>query len=164
MQFETLLNPQSIVIDSSSRTKTALLSKISEIMAVSFPEFNKTEIFDALWQRESLGSTAIGFGVAIPHTRLANVDQSKACFIKLQHPVDFGAIDKQPVDLIFSFIVPEALPRQHLNILAALSNCFSEASFRQCCRQSTSEEALFSCLKHQLSPLLTAEDCAVEIA
>ena len=155
--FEPLLPRQCVHIEQLAKTKTALLGKIAEVMAENCPELNKTKMFDAFWNRESLGSTAIGDVVAIPHIRLAGVDQAKACFLKLQYPVDFGAMDKQPVDLVFSFIVPEHSPKRHLNILAALSKRFSEPGFRQCCRQASTEDMLFECLNRELLPILEIE-------
>ena len=91
-------------------------------------------IADCLRQRERMGSTAIGHGVAIPHGRSGAFEQARAAFLRLTRPVDFAAGDGEPVDLVFAMAVPEHVTQQHLQWLAELAERFADADFRAALR------------------------------
>ena len=91
-------------------------------------------IADCLRQRERMGSTAIGHGVAIPHGRSGAFEQARAAFLRLTRPVDFAAGDGEPVDLVFAMAVPEHFTQQHLQWLAELAERFADADFRAALR------------------------------
>lgn len=93
-------------------------------------EQSDMDIFDALITRERLGSTALGHGVALPHSRLADIKEPIAAMITLSDGVDFEAQDGQPVDLLIGLLVPERCNDEHLKILAALAQRFSDNYFR----------------------------------
>lgn len=99
-------------------------------------------IADGLRQRECLGCTAIGHGVAIPHGRSRAWDAARAAFLRLDAPVDFGAADGAPVDLVFAMAVPEHFTQQHLQWLAELAERFSDAGFRHALRAAPGTAAL----------------------
>jgi PTS system nitrogen regulatory IIA component len=101
-------------------------------------------IAESLRQRERLGSTAIGHGVAIPHGRSGAYDQARAAFLRLAHPVDFAAGDGQPVDLVFAMAVPEHFTQQHLQWLAELAERFADADYRAALRAAPDVDALRS--------------------
>jgi PTS system nitrogen regulatory IIA component len=86
-------------------------------------------VSDRLLERERLGSTGLGRGVAIPHGRLEDCDRAIGAFLFLEKPVDFDAIDSQPVDLIFALLVPQECNDEHLMILAQLAEKFSNEAF-----------------------------------
>lgn len=96
--------------------------------------------------RERLASTAIGHGVAIPHGRIAGIEHSRGAFLRLDQPVEFGAIDGSPVDLVFAMIVPEHFVQQHLLQLAELAERFASSEFRQRLRRSATVGKLATCL------------------
>jgi len=106
---------------------------------------NTTLIADSLRSRERMGSTAIGHGIAIPHGRSAAYDEARGAFMRLAHPVDFGASDGEPVDLVFALAVPEHFTQQHLQLLAELAERFSDEDYRDALRAAPDVSAL-----HQL--------------
>lgn len=151
MPFEQLLSLDRILIDCPAQSKTAVFLKISQIFSQIDAQLSASSLFDAYWNRECLGSTAIGHGVLIPHIRTQITRQTFGCFIKLKHPVDFGAEDRQPIDLILGLLVPENRLNQHLDTLAALVRHFKNPSFRQACRHAEDPNALYSFLVSQSS-------------
>jgi PTS system nitrogen regulatory IIA component len=88
------------------------------------------EVFDSLFSREKLGSTALGFGIAIPHGRIKHLQETACAFLRLQTPIDFDAPDGQPVDLVFVLLAPAAATDVHLQILGELAAMFSDENFR----------------------------------
>ena len=101
-------------------------------------------LFHKLVARERLGSTGIGEGVAIPHCRASGVKRIHGCLIKLQKPIDFDALDDQPVDLIFALVVPEEKNDEHLATLARIAALMQNEASRQSLRQCSSNEELFA--------------------
>ena len=101
-------------------------------------------LFHSLVARERLGSTGIGDGIAIPHCRAPGFKRIHGCLIKLNKPVDFDAIDDEPVDLIFALVVPEEKNDEHLATLARVAALLQNESSRQSLRQCSSNEELFN--------------------
>ncbi|MBA2655745.1 MAG: PTS sugar transporter subunit IIA [Tatlockia sp.] len=146
MQLRHLIKLNSVHIDSVSQSKTAVLLKISQLLSQQHCELDYQKLFDAYWTREALGSTAIGQGITIPHIRHANIAKPLACVIKLLNPVDFGAKDKQPIDLVIGLIAPLTQVDQHLQILATIIKQFSNPSVREACRSVIDREVLYKIL------------------
>jgi PTS system nitrogen regulatory IIA component len=146
MQLSHLIKFNTVYIDSVSQSKTAVLLKISQLLSQQHCELDSQELFDAYWKRECLGSTAIGQGITIPHIRSAKLAKPSAAVIKLLNPVDFGAEDKQPVDLVIGIVVPQTQVSQHLKILATIVKRFSQPSFRDACRRVGDKDALYNLL------------------
>ena len=105
-------------------------------------------LFHNLVARERLGSTGIGEGVAIPHCRVSGFHQIHGCLVKLKDPVDFGALDDQPVDLIFALIVPEEKNDEHLATLARIAGIMQDDQSRQSLRQCKNNDELFNTALH----------------
>ena len=101
-------------------------------------------LFHSLVARERLGSTGIGDGIAIPHCRAPGFKRIHGCLIRLSKPVDFDAIDDEPVDLIFALVVPEEKNDEHLATLARVAALLQNESSRQSLRQCSSNEELFN--------------------
>ncbi|CEK09677.1 PTS sugar transporter subunit IIA [Legionella hackeliae] len=156
MQLCQVIHPSDVCIDSTSHSKTAVLLKISQLLSQTYPELDPQELFDAYWKRECLGSTAIGQGITIPHIRSAAINTPKACVIRLLNPIDFGAEDKQPVDLVIGLVVPQEQVNQHLQLLDAIIKQFSQSSFRDLCRQTMCPNELYQLVSITNSPLETA--------
>jgi len=91
----------------------------------------RATVFDSLFSRERLGSTALGHGVAVPHGRVKGLSQALSAFIRLAQPVPFDAPDGQPVNLLMFLLVPEAATQQHLDILAELAQLLSNGALRE---------------------------------
>ena len=125
MNITNYLNPDRVVCRDDLGSKKRLLEQLSELLAGSSPGLLQHEIFEALFNREKLGSTGLGKGVAIPHGRMATLEQPVCAFIKLATPVDFDASDGQAVDLVFSLLVPEDSTEEHLQVLSTIAEIFS---------------------------------------
>jgi PTS system nitrogen regulatory IIA component len=105
---------------------------------------------EALAARERLGSTGLGHGVAIPHGRSNTVAQARAAFVRLERPIDFGADDGVPVDLVAALIVPAHFTDQHLKLLAELAELFSDRATTTALRGAADAAALHAVLKQGL--------------
>lgn len=87
-------------------------------------------VFRALWRREQIGSTALGYGIAIPHARIAGISEPIVLLVRANHPIKFGPPDHQPVLVLFVILVPEQANEEHLQILGSVSEMFSDEAFR----------------------------------
>ncbi|AOV17951.1 PTS sugar transporter subunit IIA [Acidihalobacter aeolianus] len=125
MHIGELLTSDRIVNDADIHSKKRALEALSELLAQG-AQVSSHEVFDTLLARERLGSTGLGHGVAIPHARIAGLEQTQAAFIKLKEGVDFDAPDREPVDLLFALAVPETCTNEHLETLARLARLFSD--------------------------------------
>ena len=146
MNITDLLMPERVTCRDDVGSKKRLLEYISELLAGSSPELVQSDIFNALINREKLGSTGLGKGVAIPHGRMASLEKPVCAFVKLANPVDFDATDGQPVDLIFTLLVPEDSTEEHLQVLSTIAEIFSNAGISMALRQCDTD----SCLLEQL--------------
>ena len=124
------LEDSHISVNDECKTKKSILEKISELL--SEPSgVNSNEIFKKLYEREKLGSTSIGKGVAIPHARIQDIEYPFLSIIILDEPVEFDNIDSLDVDIIVSIIVPEKNYSSHLELLAYLSSKLDDPSVRK---------------------------------
>lgn len=112
--------------------------------AAKISGLGEREIFDALWQREKLGSTGIGNGLAIPHCKLPRAGRIFGIFAQLDQPIDFDATDGAPVDLIFALIAPEGSGADHLKALSQIARAFRSDHFTSMLRAARDESALYS--------------------
>lgn len=149
MSFHDLLQQNNIYFDNEARSKTAVLLKVSQLICQQDTSLEVATLFDAYWKRESMGSTTIGHGIMIPHLRWEKINTNYACVIKLMHPVDFGAEDKQPVDIVIGLLVAAQHINTHLHLLADIMRPFNNPEFRIACRQTVNREELFALFKEQ---------------
>ncbi len=147
MDIIDLITPDRIVCNSEVASKKRVIEVLSELLATGQPDLSARPIFDSLIGRERLGSTGLGHGVALPHGRFSQSQQAIGAFIKLKKGVDFDAIDRQPVDLVFGLLVPDHYTDEHLKILAYLAEMFSDQAFCQQLRDADSDQALFERLR-----------------
>lgn len=147
MNITDLITAERVVCDRDITSKKRVLELLGELIAFEQPSFTGRDVFDSLIGRERLGSTGLGHGVALPHGRLSHSRQAIGAFIKLNQGIDFDAIDKKPVDLIFGLLVPEHFTDEHLKILAYLADMFSDQSFCEGLRVAESDHNLFEQLK-----------------
>jgi nitrogen PTS system EIIA component len=127
--IEELFSPERVASRGSVNSKKRALELISELMTAGESTLSQSEVFTSLIERERLGSTGLGHGVAIPHGRLKNLDHAVCAFLRLGEGVDFDAADGRPVDMICGLLVPEQSTGEHLNILATLAEMFSDIEF-----------------------------------
>ncbi len=142
MQLADVLDADRIVLDLSVSSKKSLLEKASSLLASAPEGGDAREIFESLCQRERLGSTGLGHGVAIPHGRVAGQAEVTAALIRLLTPIEFDAPDQQKVDLFFAMAVPDRCSDVYLRLLADMAERLGDAEQRDRIRQSGSPEAL----------------------
>ena len=129
MDLIDLLAPSRVVAGAGVTSKKRLLENLARLLADGAGEERERQLFDSLCAREKLGSTGLGLGVAIPHGRTAAIPAATGAFLRLAEPIDFGASDGQPVDLVFALAVPQHFTNQHLLLLSQLAEMFSDAAF-----------------------------------
>lgn len=129
--------------DVPGSSKKRVLENASQLVADTVDGLDAEEIFTGIIGRERLGSTGLGEGVAIPHCRLENCQETIGALVKLPEPIDFDAIDGSPVDLLFVLIVPSEATDAHLQTLASLAELFSQAEFRDALRQTNDADSLY---------------------
>ena len=143
MLINELLIPSRALCALEGGSKKRILEIASQHIAEQLSELTAEDIFSGLINRERLGSTGIGEGVAIPHCRLAGCTQPIGFLIQLANPIDFDAIDGNPVDLLFVLLVPEEACEEHLQTLGNLAELFSQPAFRDALRSALSDQALY---------------------
>ena len=147
MDITDLITRERVVCDSEVASKKRVIEVLSELLATGQPDLAARPIFDSLVGRERLGSTGLGHGVALPHGRFSQSQYAIGAFVKLRKGVDFDALDRQPVDLVFGLLVPDHYTDEHLKILAYLAEMFSDRVFCQRLRETTADQALFEQLR-----------------
>lgn len=120
MKIADLIVPDRVIVPMQVSDKAQLLRELSRRTARLLP-IDPQAIVDALQAREVLGSTGIGHGIAVPHARMKGLQQMFGLFARLERPIDFDAIDGQPVDLVFLLLVPDRAGNEHLAALAAVA-------------------------------------------
>ncbi len=143
MDITDLITRERILCDSEVASKKRVIEVLSELLAKGQADLTARPIFDSLIGRERLGSTGLGHGVALPHGRFAQSQRAIGAFVKLKRGVDFDAIDRQPVDLVFGLLVPDHYTDEHLKILAHLAEMFSDRTFCRRLRETVVDQALF---------------------
>lgn len=120
MQISSLIQPANVFVDIAAASKSQVLQVLSKkaAAALGLPE---RIILEPLLAREKLGSTGIGEGIAIPHTRLAGLDKPFGVLGRIAKPIDFEAIDDMPVDMVFLLLIPDQSSKDHLNALACVA-------------------------------------------
>lgn len=146
MHLLDLLSPARVKAGAIVPGKKRLLEQLATLLAGAGGGETERGIFDGLCHRERLGSTGLGHGVAIPHGRSARAGTAVGAFLRLAEPVDFGAPDGQPVDLVFALVVPEHFAQQHLVLLSQLAEMFGDADFRAKLREAADAAELYALL------------------
>lgn len=141
MTISALLSPQKIFIDTEVSSKKKLLELIANIVA-DRSQLAQSTIYNNLLNRERLGSTGLGRGIAVPHARVPELSQTIGCFFRLKEPVNFESPDNQPVDLVFTIVIPEEATDEHLLILSSLARLFSQTDVCQAIRDASSKEEI----------------------
>jgi nitrogen PTS system EIIA component len=145
MALTDLVVPQAVVPSLRVNNKKQALQELAARAAVICGR-NDREVLEVLMQRERLGSTGIGNGIAIPHGKLARLERLFGVFARLERPIDFEALDGQPVDLVFLLLAPEGAGADHLKTLARVARLLRNPEVAQQLRQSRDAEALYAVL------------------
>ena len=140
------LDDSHISINDDCKSKKSLLEKLSLLLSKS-SGISTDEIFTGLYEREKLGSTSVGNGVAIPHARIKGIDYPFVSIIILNNPIDFDNIDNLDVDIVVCLIVPTEETENHLALLACLSEILDNISNRKRLRSARNSEEILHCLE-----------------
>ena len=149
MNVADLINQDSILINIESKSKKNILETISDNLA-NGDLGQKDAIFDKLYEREKLGTTAFGEGIAIPHARIPNIKSPKILFMKLSEGIDFDALYNKKVDLIFSLIVPDTKDASHIEILSKVASLVDSKTLVQKIRDLSDKQKILDLLKNNL--------------
>lgn len=145
MDLTDLLTPQGVVAHLKAGNKKQALQELAHV-ASKVTGLEERTVFDALLERERLGTTGVGLGIAIPHAKMPELKRLYGLFARLDHPVDFDSIDEQPVDLIFVLLAPESAGADHLKALARISRLLRNQAIVEKLRGAESAEAIFALL------------------
>lgn len=124
-----LITPDTALLDMSFTSKKKLFEHAAELFAQTHA-LKASDVFTSLFERERLGSTALGYGIAIPHGRIKGLKDACGAFYRLKVPLEFDAPDNQPVSLCFVLLVPQDANERHLQILGELAQLFGDGAMR----------------------------------
>ncbi len=148
MLITDLITVERIICGAVADSTQRALDQLGELLATGQPSLSADEIATSLIEREALCSTGLNRCVAIPHGRLKGCVRATGAFLKLEQGVDFNAADRQPVDMLFAFIVPENHIEEHLEILSLLAHLFSDRELCAQLRRCTQASGVFELLTH----------------
>lgn len=145
MNLTSILKPEAVKVVSSASSKKRLLQDLGDL-AYSAYGLSAPAAVEALLERESLGPTGVGQGVALPHARMPGLEAVVGAFLLLEKPIDFDSVDRQPVDLVFALFAPEDAGVEHLKALALVSRTLREASLCAKLRANSDPATLYAIL------------------
>jgi len=145
MEIADLLAPDAVIASLKAQNKKQLLQELSE-HAAKLTALPERRIFETLVERERLGSTGMGQGIAIPHGRIAGLPRITGFFARLETPIAYDAVDNQPVDLVFLLLAPEGAGADHLKALARVSRLLRNQQTCEKLRATAKPEVLYSLL------------------
>lgn len=123
-------------------SKKRVLQQLGVMLASSSTDISPEAVFEHLLERERLGSTGLGHGIALPHARMPDLERAVGAFVQLRSGVDFDAVDDHPVDLAFGLLVPQEATEEHLQLLAKLASMFSNELLCEKLRSGEDEQEL----------------------
>lgn len=150
MMMATILDQDHVAFGLSCSNKKQLFQLMAEQIAPAIGVASH-QILDVLWEREQLGSTGVGHGIAIPHGKISGLQGVHGFFARLATPLDFASIDDKPVDLVFMLLAPAEAGADHLQALGQVSRLMRDATFCAECRQTKNAAALYSLLSREVA-------------
>lgn len=141
-----LVNADNISHQDNAASKKRVLEKLSHMLAANTPAANAEKVFQVLLERERLGSTGLGRGVAIPHARVPGLPHTIGAMMTLQKPVEYEASDGQPIDIVFGLLVPDESTDHHLQHLSRLVTLFRDAETCEKIRSAPDANSIFELL------------------
>jgi nitrogen PTS system EIIA component len=151
MRIDSLLARDGIVLRGGASSKRQALHLVADAASGALG-LDAGEAFDALMEREALGSTGLGSGVAVPHARVHGLQRVAAVLVRLDTPVAFEALDDRPVDILFALFASPQAGADHLRALAAVSRAMRSAGLREQLRQARTADAIQALLVEQATP------------
>jgi PTS system nitrogen regulatory IIA component len=150
MDLSDLLTKNAVIAGLKAKSKKQAIQEMSA-KAAALTGLSEREVFDTLLQRERLGSTGVGHGIAIPHGKLTRLDHLVGLFARLDKPVDFDALDDQPVDLVFLLLAPEGAGADHLKALARIARQLRDSTVTQGLRASHDPGEIYELLTQPIA-------------
>lgn len=149
MELADILGPDAVIADMRASSKKQALLEMAQ-RAAHVTGLHERTVFDVLLERERLGSTGLGGGIAIPHGKLAGLGRLHGVFARLATPIDFEAIDARPVDLMFVLLAPESAGADHLKALSRVSRALRDRVLVEKLRATDRADALYALLVEPL--------------
>ena len=146
MEISNYLKKENIIFDLKSKSKKNLLENIAKMISLDQP-IDSDIIFEKLYEREKLGTTGLGKGIAIPHARIPNIMKPKIVVIKLEEPLSFESIDGNDVDIVFALVVPEDENNLHVDLLSKIAELLEDKNFLLEIRNSDSRDEIEKLIK-----------------
>lgn len=143
MELNDIIEPDGVIVQLSANSKKQILQELSE-RAAKLADTDERAVFDILLQRERLGSTGVGNGVAIPHGKLPGLQSITGVFAQLKAPVEFDSMDDQPVDVVFMLLAPEGSGADHLKALSRIARLLRNPATLSQLRSTSDADAIFS--------------------
>lgn len=151
IQLKEILTPSQVLVNVHVTSKKKALELIAQTAAENHNELDEHDLFEHLIERERLGTTGFGNGVAIPHCRIENCQLPIAVVLKLINPIDFDAVDNELVDILVGLVVPNNATEEHLQLLKQIAALLSDAQACKQIRASTSTQELYQILTNGVS-------------
>ena len=148
MELSNILEPTAVKVAGTITSKKRLFLDLGNIASSAFG-IDQDDAIDALLERESLGPTGVGKGVALPHARLEGLDRVAGAFLRLEKPLDFESVDRQPVDLVFALFAPKNAGVEHLKALALVSRTMRDPAICTKLRANTDPATLHAILTEE---------------
>ncbi|MGI9389502.1 MAG: PTS sugar transporter subunit IIA [Boseongicola sp.] len=145
MELTTILRPDAVKAVGAFGSKKRLFQELGDL-AANTHGVSGSDVSAALQERENLGPTGVGKGIALPHARLDTIDRVLGIFLRLEKPLDFDSVDRQPVDLIFALLAPQDAGVEHLKALALVSRTMRDTSLCIKLRANTDPSTLHTLL------------------
>ncbi len=150
MTLSDYITPECVAADLRASGKKQLFQEMANLMVncshLSTQDIHTRKIVAAVMERERLGTTGVGYGVALPHAKLPMIDRVVVAFARLESPIEYEAIDNRPVDLVALIIAPEAAAGEHLRVLAQISRRLRKIETRSRLRSAPNTESLYTTL------------------
>lgn len=151
MELSKLLNPGAVRVVGQLTSKKRLFQELGEIAGAAY-HLNGSDAVDGLQERESLGPTGVGHGIALPHARLEDLDRIVGVFLRLERPLDYDSVDRQPVDLVFGLFAPKDSGVEHLKALALVSRTMRDPAICAKLRANADPAKLYAILTEARAP------------
>ena len=151
MELSNLIVPAAVRVVGQFTSKKRLFQELGEIAAQAYG-MQAASVVDGLQERESLGPTGVGQGVALPHARLEDLTRIVAVFLRLEKPLDYDSVDRQPVDLVFGLLAPKDSGVDHLKALALVSRTMRDQSIVSKLRANSDPAKLYAILTEAKAP------------
>ena len=143
MRLTEILQRECVKVPMTARDKAQAIAELTQLLGSAAGLSDVASLNDAVWQREQTRTTGIGHGIAIPHGKAVGVDQLRMAIGRPPEPIEFGAVDSKPVDLIFLLVSPQDQTGPHIQALAKLSRLLTDEHFREALKQAADADELY---------------------